>query len=471
MKFVTTFVALFCSVSLYAGEFEAWLNNQAQNSITRLRDNINRSDTVPGTVVASPSKNDPNYYYHWVRDASLVMLTIERIIDRTSLTEEKDDLLRLVLDYADLTRIHQSQANSSPGHLGEVKFNVDGTAFTGPWGRPQNDGPALRAMTFIKLANLLLQNGHEAYVREILYDGKQPSSSVIKVDLEYVSHNWKNHDFDLWEEIMGHHFFTRLAQRRALLEGAELARRLGDGGAASWYELQARALESALTFHWSEKDGFFKATLNRVGGIDYKGGMDSSVFIGLINTERANDNFMSVLDDRFMKTAYTMDNAFRNLYEINRNHPHLGTAIGRYPEDQYDGYATGKSGNPWFLTTAALASYHYKVARALKNSFELKITPRNRLFLQNVISTQAVDQEIVPGNTLKKGSAQYAALINGLIEKGDNYLKRNRFHMYKDGSMSEQMNRGSGFMQGAEHLTWSYSSFINAYYNRLEAIE
>ena len=31
------------------------------------------------------------------------------------------------------------------------------------------------------------------------------------------SFNWQNYDFDLWEEVHGQHFFTRMAQRRALL--------------------------------------------------------------------------------------------------------------------------------------------------------------------------------------------------------------------------------------------------------------
>src|SRR5688500_16671266 len=29
--------------------------------------------------------------------------------------------------------------------LGEPKFQADGSAFNDPWGRPQNDGPAIRA--------------------------------------------------------------------------------------------------------------------------------------------------------------------------------------------------------------------------------------------------------------------------------------------------------------------------------------
>lgn len=33
--------------------------------------------------------------------------------------------------------------------LGEPKFMIDGSAFTGPWGRPQRDGPALRAIALM----------------------------------------------------------------------------------------------------------------------------------------------------------------------------------------------------------------------------------------------------------------------------------------------------------------------------------
>lgn len=40
--------------------------------------------------------------------------------------------------------------------LGEPKFNVDMTEFTGSWGRPQRDGPALRATAMISYANWLI---------------------------------------------------------------------------------------------------------------------------------------------------------------------------------------------------------------------------------------------------------------------------------------------------------------------------
>jgi hypothetical protein len=35
--------------------------------IKRIFENINPKEAVLGTVVASPSRSDPNYYYHWTR--------------------------------------------------------------------------------------------------------------------------------------------------------------------------------------------------------------------------------------------------------------------------------------------------------------------------------------------------------------------------------------------------------------------
>lgn len=44
----------------------------------------------------------------------------------------------------------------SSGGLGEAKFHVDSTEFTGDWGRPQRDGPALRAAALIAYGKWLV---------------------------------------------------------------------------------------------------------------------------------------------------------------------------------------------------------------------------------------------------------------------------------------------------------------------------
>jgi glucoamylase len=44
-----------------------------------------------------------------------------------------------------LQTVSNPSGGLSSGGLGEPKFNADESAFTGSWGRPQRDGPALRA--------------------------------------------------------------------------------------------------------------------------------------------------------------------------------------------------------------------------------------------------------------------------------------------------------------------------------------
>lgn len=73
------------------------------------------------------------------------------------------DLLGVIEDYIDAQAYIQTISNPSgglsTGGLGEPKFNVDETAFTGSWGRPQRDGPALRATALIAFGQWLIVSG------------------------------------------------------------------------------------------------------------------------------------------------------------------------------------------------------------------------------------------------------------------------------------------------------------------------
>ena len=91
----------------------------------------------------------------------------------------------------------------SSGGLGEPKFNIDETAFTGSWGRPQRgkfskynyyynfnclyalilDGPALRATAIMTYATWLIDNGNSSYAENTLWP-------IIKLDLDYVASDW-----------------------------------------------------------------------------------------------------------------------------------------------------------------------------------------------------------------------------------------------------------------------------------------
>jgi glucoamylase len=88
-------------------------------------------------VIASPNTVDPDYLFTWVRDSSLVFKVI---VDQFS--RGYDNSLRAQIDHfiAAETAIQQVPNPSGTvktGGLGEPKFNIDGSAFTGSWGRPQ----------------------------------------------------------------------------------------------------------------------------------------------------------------------------------------------------------------------------------------------------------------------------------------------------------------------------------------------
>jgi glucoamylase len=407
-------------------DFEPWLQQQSAQSVIRMMMNISPARTAPGVVVASPEQHSPNYYYHWVRDAAL---TMDTVVDLYSITqgEQKQTFQDRLVDYVRFSR--RNQLTATIAGMGEPKFNVDGSAFNLNWCRPQNDGPALRAITLTHFANLLLDEGSEAFVRSELFDGAIPTNSVVKADLEFVSHHWRESSCDIWEEVFGDHFYTKLVQRRALIEGAALAHRLGDVGASTWYQQQAQLLEPEILKHWDAVRGVFVPTLNWRGGIDYKSsGLDGQVILGILHSQ----GFL-FSDPSVQSTMQALTEKFQALYDVNRKPGIPGVGIGRYPEDVYDG-AQFRGGNPWILITAAFANGHYRAAQELFDAGH-----RQEAFEQ--------------------------------IQLGDAFLKRIQFHANPDGSLSEQFDRVTGFMTSARDLTWSHVELIQASWARARALK
>jgi hypothetical protein len=60
------------TVSTQAGEWEVFLARQSERSSEKLMANFSPEFGAPGSVVASRSYR-PNYRFHWIRDAALVM--------------------------------------------------------------------------------------------------------------------------------------------------------------------------------------------------------------------------------------------------------------------------------------------------------------------------------------------------------------------------------------------------------------
>lgn len=387
-------------------------SQQLQVSLKNIILNSTMPDVKRGMVVASPSRENPNYYYDWLRDTSL---TMRSLIDYYTVTQDKK-IRALIMDWVQSEKSRQNMPALTS--LGEPKFNVDGTAFNGPWGRPQNDGPALRALAMITWARILIREGQIDYVLKHLYHGSLPANSVIKKDLEYTAYNWEAPSFDLWEEERGDHFYTLLSQYAALKEGAKFAREFSDEGAAAHYERVAKKLGAKLQSGFRDQKIGIKTTINKnksISSLWYKtSNIDVAPLLALLHTYPYQDLF-SLKDTYVEKYLSVLTSTFKNIYGINQAYPELGVAIGRYPEDRYDGYGTNGTGNPWFLSTLAIAEYECLANR---------------------------------GQKTKIADAQF---------------KRVLFHTDRTGGMSEQFNRDNGFMQGAVQLTWSHNAYLTAY--------
>lgn len=115
----------------------------------------------------------------------------------------------LFFNYSMARAMEQTDPNLQTG-LGEPKFNLDNSIFTGPWGRPQNDGPATAAITLMEFANsYLAAGGSKSVILNNIYNSTQnPQSAPLLKDLLFVASNWSSPSFDLWEEEESDHFYT-----------------------------------------------------------------------------------------------------------------------------------------------------------------------------------------------------------------------------------------------------------------------
>jgi glucoamylase len=331
------------------------------------------------------------------------------------------------------------------------------------WGRPQNDGPALRAITLIHYMKAAAANGNPAPSKQ-LYDA-DPVKSVLKADLEFVAAHWQDTSFDLWEEIKGHHFYTQMVQRRALLEGAAVADANHDSSAATFYRQQAKLLEPQIEKHFDASKGYILTTFDKDDGIDHKqSNLDASSILASMHA-LGDDDYLGPTDDRVIATATQIENAFRGLYPINSratndNGDAIAISIGRYAEDVYDGVGTSK-GNPWVLLTAAMGEYYYRVASMLESKGRITISALNLSFFQRLLPQQLQLNESIPS-----ADARFSTMIKGLRNTGDAYLRRVQYHAPADGSLAEEIQRNNGFMRGAADLTWNYAAILGAFAQR-----
>ncbi|KAM5539504.1 hypothetical protein V8D89_006956 [Ganoderma adspersum] len=449
LSLLTSLAALAVSSYAQSPSADAYVASESPAAKAGLLANIGpdgskASGAKAGVVIASPSTSNPNYLYTWIRDSSLVFKTL---IDQFT-TGEDNSLRGLIDDFttaeAGLQQTSNPSGSVSTGGLGEPKFNIDASAFTGPWGRPQRDGPALRSTALITYANWLLANGNgTSYVQNTLW----PS---IKLDLNYVQNDWNQSTFDLWEEINSSSFFTTAVQHRALREGAAFAKTVGQSSVADDYTTQADNLLCFLQSYWNSDAGY--VTSNTGGG---RSGKDSNSILASIHTFDVDAGCDAATfqpcSDKALSNLKVYVDSFRSVYGINNGiSANAAVAVGRYPEDVYF------NGNPWYLSVFAVAEQLYDALIAWKKEGSLDVTSTSLAFFKQF------DSSITTG-TYHSDSSTYNSLTSAIKAFADGFLEVNAKYTPSNGALSEQFDKSSGSPLSAADLTWSYASALTAF--------
>ncbi|KAI1461123.1 carbohydrate-binding module family 20 protein [Annulohypoxylon moriforme] len=399
------------------------------------------SGVANGLVIASPSTSSPDYFYTWTRDAALVY---KAIVDRFANSYDaslQTEIQNYITAQAKLQTVSNPSGSLSDGTgLAEPKFNIDGSAFTGSWGRPQRDGPALRAIALIGYSKWLINNGYTTTASGVVWP-------IIANDLAYVAQYWNQTGFDLWEEVQGSSFFTVAAQHRSLVEGSALAKSLGK--TTTSYDAIAPQILCFLQSFWSGSSGYTLANINVNNGRTAK---DANVILGSIHTFDPSLGCDSATfqpcSDRALASHKVVVDSFRSIYTLNSG---IGSgsavAVGRYPEDSY------YNGNPWYLNTLAAAEQLYDALYVWQSTGSITVTSTSLSFFQALVSG-------VAAGTYASSSDTYTSIYNAVFTYADGFVDVVSKYAQTNGSLAEQYDRSSGTPLSARDLTWSYASLL-----------
>jgi glucoamylase len=398
-----------------------------------------------GSVLASPTlasyDPDPDYFFHWLRDSAVVIDAVRVLIEDGTYGADALDHVRdfvrfsLALGGLDGRALLESGAirpaadpkfqqylrpaselSAAFGENipGETRFNPDGTLDVAKWARPQHDGPALRALAIMRLWRSRAFEG--AAMRDA-------ARRLIEGDLAFTHQRWSAPSFDIWEEELGHHYYTRLVQQAALSDGAQWMEAIGKPEHARAYRAAARQIGRLLDGHWDAASGFYLSRVGVAAGNREKE-CDIAVILAVIHARRE-DGPHSARDPKVQATLARLEDLFAREYPINQSLPEdRAAAMGRYPGDHY------YSGGAYYFATLGAAEFYFRSAEALA-----------RLPGANYWSTEAFD---------------------AAIGRGDSFMATVRAFTPDSGELSEQFDRATGQQTSSKNLAWSHAALITA---------
>jgi glucoamylase len=287
-----------------------------------------------GMIIASPS-SDPPYKYHWIRDSALVM----RVIISEYKKNMEDKNLVHIINYIE-NEYHIQNMKTLTG-LGEPKINIDGTPYNEQWGRPQNDGPALRCINLIEIYKIL-EKDYKYICQNILIE-------MIEKDIRYVIENKNEICFDLWEEIQGWHFYTRLVQLKCIKDYISISNNL-----EKYFKLNVNIKNIYNEYLENIKDHIEKgkgyiSSFNIEGDIIRRN--DASIILAFCHISFDENILKEIPLENVMFNIEELTNYFSEKYDKKIN------LIGRYKNDQY------YNGHVWILCSFALGQLYNFLAK------------------------------------------------------------------------------------------------------------
>ena len=305
------------------------MNKELNNKILRkICENCNFAKKK-GMIIASPS-NDPPYKYHWIRDSALVM----RVMISEYEKYKDDKSLIYILNY--IENEYDIQNLKTLTGLGEPKINIDCTPYNDPWGRPQNDGPALRCINLLKIYKLL-KNDYQNIIEKIVI-------TMIEKDIKYIIENYNNICFDLWEEIKGWHFYTRVVQLKCIKEYILLKKELDE-----YFKINIDIEKLYKSFLHNTKDhieenGGYISSFDINGNIIRKN--DASIILAFCHISFDKEILSYLPIEKAIINSNNLMDFFKNKYN-----EHKMNFIGRYENDKY------YNGHIWILCSLAIGQF------------------------------------------------------------------------------------------------------------------
>lgn len=370
--------------------------------LQRITENTNTMSHV-GIIIASPSE-DPPYKYHWIRDSALVMRTFIDMYKKS-----KDPLyFQYIINY--LENESKIQDLETITGLGEPKYNIDCTAFKGDWGRPQNDGPALRGIMLFKIISLF-QYKYDRLIENLILP-------ILIKDINYIIENFEKTSFDLWEEINGWHFYTRMVQLKFLKDALKYKKLLEN--LIDYVNL----LDCYVKLSCSIKDHICDNHI--ISSFDKDGNVtkyhDAANLLAYTHIDYDKDILEMIPLEYVNESCVQLTKSFNEKYKQENLH-----LIGRYPNDKY------YNGHVWIICSLALAQIYLEMYKS-KNIVNYS-SPMHR-------------SKSNPNNS-------YIEIANGILER--------ILTLDPNLILPEQFNPITNEYLSAKKLTWNYSELYNLY--------